>query len=301
LKEIKIQIRAGGKVDDPAYFFRNMPEVLANFKFVVSKNPDFVIFFSKTDSPREKCIRISYAREYMQTKMSTCEWALGWQYPDTIKSPNYLRFPNYTFNGAGTDLIKDPTYSPEKILSQKTKFCAFIYWHSVPHRNIFFDKLSKYKFVHSPGPCCTNTDPIGGHKTAMDSRLSANFYIDKVEYLKQFKFTISFENRFAVGYTSEKIYNPMQANSIPIYWGNPQVYKDFNMNSFVNVVGKDFKSDDYMYDYLIEKVVSLDRDDKAYCNMLRQPWYLSNRCTQYTDPKFIFNFFYRLFNSIVRR
>ena len=41
-------------------------------------------------------------------------------------------------------------------------------------------------------------------------------------------FTIAFKNDSYPGYTTEKIYEPMYVNSLPIYSGNPLVYRDFN-------------------------------------------------------------------------
>jgi hypothetical protein len=298
VKDIKIQIRAGSDIiNDPKYYFHNFPGVFKLFNFIVSKDPDYVIYFDKRDSPSGKFVKISYAREYMQTKMHECDFGLGWQYADQIKSPNYIRFPNYTFNGAGTNLIKPPTYNAAEILKTKKKFCAFVYWHNVPLRNSFFQRLCKYKHVDSPGPALNNAPPIGGHSTPLESRLSAAFYPEKIAYLRDYKFCIAFENRGAVGYTSEKMYNAMLANCIPIYWGNPQVGRDFNTNSFINGNATTFKNHEYMFDYLMQKIVALDRDDNAYVKTLQEPWYPGNKCTTFTDPQYLLNFFTRIFNS----
>ena len=37
------------------------------------------------------------------------------------------------------------------------------------------------------------------------------------------------------GYTTEKVVEPMLVNSIPIYWGNKLIGKDFNKSSMLVV------------------------------------------------------------------
>jgi hypothetical protein len=298
MKDIKIQLRAGSDImNQPSFFFRNMYYVLRDFNFIVTSTPDYVIYFDKRGSPSGNFIKVSYAREYMQTKMDECDYALGWQYPDQIKSNNYVRFPNYTFNGAGMNLIKPVDYNAEEIFKKKKKFCAFVYWHGVPIRNNFFERLNKYKHVDSPGPCLNNAAPINGHITPLESRLATNCYTEKVAYLRDYKFTIAMENRFAIGYTSEKIYNAMQADTIPIYYGNPWVHRDFNVKSFINGNAQDFRRDDHVFDYLMQRIVELDKDDDLYIKTLQQPWYPDNKCTPYTDPAVFSNFFTKVFHT----
>ena len=56
---------------------------------------------------------------------------------------------------------------------------------------------------------------------------------DKLSFIKDYKFVISFENSSYPGYTTEKILEPMLVNSIPVYWGNPLVYNDFNYRTYI--------------------------------------------------------------------
>lgn len=51
---------------------------------------------------------------------------------------------------------------------------------------------------------------------------------------KPYKFSIAFENAWYPGYTSEKIVTSMLAGTIPIYWGNPDISREFNSASFIN-------------------------------------------------------------------
>ena len=81
----------------------------------------------------------------------------------------------------------------------------------------FFKELSKYKKVDSGGKVLNN---VGGCVE------------DKLEFIKDYKFVISFENSAHPGYTTEKIVDPLAMNCIPIYWGNPYVARDFNNKRF---------------------------------------------------------------------
>jgi len=298
MKTIKLQVRAGKPFDDLKLFFKSIPEIFDHFKFDTSGSPDFVIYYSKHKAPKEKCVKILYAREYMNIDMRTCDWALGWQYEDQIKSNRYIRFPNYSFHhGCGKNMIKRKSHNSVQTLKEKTKFCSFIYWHKVSTRVDFFRRLGKYKFVHSPGPLCNNCAPIGGYGTPMQSRLSTDKWKEKIDYLRQYKFNIAFENRNAVGYTSEKLYHAFAANTIPIYWGNKLVGRDFNIDRFVHALDCSSNNERDIFNHLVRKVKELDNDDEKYINMLNQPCYPNNKLTPYADHKRLLNFFIRIFNS----
>ena len=116
-------------------------------------------------------------------------------------------------------------------------------------REDFFHKLNEYKKVDSGGRYLNNTgSPVA----------------DKLEFIKGYKFVIAFENSAASGYTTEKLIEPLAVNSVPIYWGNPNVNKDFNSKSFVNAA--DFKS----LDELVQEIIRLDNDDDAYLSMAQE-------------------------------
>jgi hypothetical protein len=82
---------------------------------------------------------------------------------------------------------------------------------------------------------------------------------------------ISFENSSYPGYTTEKIIEPMMVNSIPIYWGNPEIGKDFNVKSFVHV--NQFAG----YKEAIEYIIALDEDEAMYRQMVGEPWFVNNK------------------------
>ena len=114
----------------------------------------------------------------------------------------------------------------------------------------------------------------------------------KVEFLKPYKFTIAYENRARLGYTTEKIAEPMLADSVPIYWGNRGVDLDFNPSSFVN--WHSFGDDDQLIDYIVQ----LDRCDDLYLDLLRQPWYHNNVANRYIAEEIVLDWFARIIEGL---
>jgi hypothetical protein len=128
----------------------------------------------------------------------------------------------------------------------------------------------KYKHVDCPGLVLNNM-PRGSIAPRWQSSEYSSGNVDagwnqgKLDFLRNYKFTIAFENLCFDGYTTEKLIHPFMANSVPIYWGNPLVTKDFNPKAFINC--NDYDS----FDDVIQRVKELDNDDEQYLEMLRQP------------------------------
>ena len=263
-------------------FFSGMPYIYEHFNFIACKDPDYVIYSnygSGKSFPKNRHKRIFYSPEKDFPNMNECDFAFTHWYDEIVGNSRHMRLPVYTFFGAGENLLHRKL-NVNKIIDQKKKFCAFVYYNgSVPIRNRFFNALSKYKKVDAPGRVMNNMAPIGNHKNVHKSRLCNSWCVDKINFLKQYKFVIAFENRKQPGYTTEKIYHPMLANSLPIYWGNSQVSRDFNPKSFINVPSeKHFSS-------VIDRIVYLDRHLDKYIQILSRPWYSGNKMTQFVDPK----------------
>ena len=106
-----------------------------------------------------------------------------------------------------------------------------------------------------------------------------NPYKNKLKFLKNYKFTIAFENSVTPGYNTEKLIHPIIVNSIPIYFGDPFVSRDFNTKSFINV--HDFQN----MDDVIKRIIQIDNDDKLYERILNEPWLKDNKKNKYMDKK----------------
>lgn len=299
----------GGKPTFQQYFI-NMPYILDHFDFIEdTHNPQIVLCYNFRQTPSKyKCKTLFHCCEYMIPNMKTWDYSLKW---DHINDPRSLRFPSYVHYGAGNNLVKPKNYDPEKILRSKTKFCAFVYAAHRPHRNQFFDILNSYKHVDAPGVQKNNMKPIGGYSTPKESRSGTvkhwsigpgHYQTDLRNFLKDYKFVISFENRPIRGYVTEKIYNPMTVNCIPIYLGSDMIHKDFNPMSFISVqnfcANKNTSAyNQKVFDRVAKYVIEHDNNNKLYCETLAQPWYNHNVVNEYADPKNVLNFFSSVFNS----
>jgi len=85
-----------------------------------------------------------------------------------------------------------------------------------------------------------------------------------MEFIKDYKFVIAFENSSYPGYITEKILEPLVAGCIPVYWGSPVVAKDFNEACFLNTASFDG------YDALIKKIIEIDGNDGLGISMIAQ-------------------------------
>ncbi|MEX2175966.1 MAG: glycosyltransferase family 10 [Pirellulaceae bacterium] len=231
---------------------------------------------------RYRCRRIFYTGENCRPDWRACDYALSFDHCDR---PEHYRLPNYARGTYGDlrDLIKGRA-DVDRILSEKTAFCNFIYSNRhCQERNQFFDRLARYKRIDSPGAVRNNMQGVIGPRFGGDTP----WQVSKLAFLRRYKFTIAFENCSYPGYTTEKLTQPMFANSLPIYWGNPLVQRDFNPRSFLSYY------DCGSQDELAERVIALDRDDSLYAECLRQPWLHGDRVPPQFEPESIRQFVVR--------
>ncbi len=210
LKELRIAYADFWDGFDPLdNFFQKI--LSTRYTLILSDNPD-VLFFSVAGNENKKfnrCVKIFFSGENVRPDFSLCDYAIS---SDFIDSDRYYRWPLY--NLYGIDI-------PEIDNSKRTKFCCMVVSNDrCTYRNLFFERLSKINHVDSGGKYKNN---VGGPVN------------DKNEFLKEYKFTLAFENSSYPGYTTEKILQAKKAGCIPIYWGNPLVAKDFNPESFINI------------------------------------------------------------------
>jgi hypothetical protein len=170
-------------------------------------------------------VRIGYFCENIKPDLSICEWAFGVPREEDIKAPNYKRIQWHGLDPHS--LLKKTGYDPEQAAASKTKFCNFLYSNKVPYREAFFKELSKYKKVDAPGRSMNNMPSI-------DTLYKGDKWEIKKQFLSPYKFTIAFENDIFPGYQTEKLYDAMMADSIPIYCGDTFVGDIFNTKSFIN-------------------------------------------------------------------
>lgn len=246
------------------------------FEIQLSDDPDFLIYSCFGESARRyRCIRIFYTGENVRPDFRRCDYAFTFDHLPEAAYPQHYRLP-LCYRRDPEGLVKRE-FDPRAVLAEKTRFCNFLYSNArCEKRNTFFHKLSRYKQVDSGGRYLNN---IGGPVQ------------DKAAFIRQYKFTIAFENESYPGYTTEKIVDAMHARSLPIYWGNPLVHLDFDPKSFLNY--HDYGSDEA----LIERIIELDRNDELYLEYLRQPWFHENRIPESARAENILDRFEQIFKT----
>ncbi len=222
------------------------------YTVILDSNPDY-LFYSLNGNNNlryDSCIKIYFSGENDVPDFNLCDYAIAFHH--ITFEDRYFRLPLYTLYNCFEDVSNSQLNFSNSSELLNRKFCNFIVSNSKgadPIREQFFKNLSKYKQVDSGGRFLNNIgQPV----------------LDKLEFMKNYKFSIAFENSSSSGYTTEKLIEPMAASSIPIYWGNPNVHLDFNKKSFICV--NDFENTDEA----IKEIIRLDTNDEAYMNMLSE-------------------------------
>lgn len=227
----------------------------------ISEWPD-VLFFSVYDFQHlnYNCFKVFYTGENVRPNYNECDFSLSFDYED-YKQRNF-RLPLYKFYGS----VEKICNTIEKF-EHKDKFCNFIYSNSNnKKRNEFYKCLSKYRTVDSGGFVLNNL----GYRVD-----------NKLDFIKDYRFTIAFENSSYPGYTTEKIFEPMLVNSIPIYWGNPLITREFNSKSFINV--HDFPN----FNEVVKYIRKVDESKELYNEIVSEPFFVNDQIPDELHDEFI--------------
>ncbi len=241
----------------------------AEISYELSEKPEVLFYsvFGNRHNLYRDCIKVFFIGEPIAPDFNECDYAIG--FDKMVFGDRYLRRPLWFPDRCN---IPQMDISDEEALNRK--FCNFVYsndkdGNAVELRTKFAKLLMEYKHVDCPGRVLNNMT------SDLLAREDRDWVRSKVDFLKGYKFTISFENSKYNGYTTEKMLNPLSARSIPIYWGNPKVEEDFNPDAFVNANGYEDRLEE-----IVKKIIELDNDDDAYLRMLH-----ANPMKSDYDPK----------------
>jgi hypothetical protein len=192
---------------------------------------------------------------------------IGFEYPKQGGTP-YIRLPLWIteINWFKKDPAKFVNPIPVELEECLTatpstwkRFCSFVATNpGNPLRNTAFQLINQYKPVEAAGRLFCNR-PEGPLPAGAGGGGGERI---KVEYYKNSKFVIAFENSSAPGYCTEKLFHAKVAGAIPIYWGDPLVMNDFEEAGFFHA-GKCGNGDD-----LIKQLKELDGDE-ARCKAMQ--------------------------------
>lgn len=240
---------------------------------VTKKNPDVVIhsiFNRKLEAPRFKCkkilfiaenIRYSYdtrTKSKINQALNTTNYTISF---DPENEKNY-RLPLWQYF-----ILMNPDYKKdlfeEKIIWDKERmdrFCAFVVSNQSNFiRNSAYTSLSSYRRVHSYGRFMTND-------LSLQKLSKGKYWRDaKMEYFKKVvhKFMFAMENTSYPWYCTEKIMDAFLVGSIPIYWGDPKIGKDWNQKAFINLQKEGTSWTD--------KIRKLDQNNGLFNSIYEQP------------------------------
>lgn len=275
MKKIKIKFCDWHKDFDLTNNF--ITRILSKFYEVeLSEDPDYVFFSVWGNSHLNyDCVKIFYTAEDFTPDFNLCDYAIG--FDNIAFEDRYLRFALFPIQDKFIDAANKHIFTQDD-LDKKTEFCDFIVSNGKcdPIRTEIFYKLSEYKKVNSGGKYLNN---IGGPVKS------------KYEFQEKHKFSIAFENGAQKGYTTEKIIHAFAAKNIPIYWGNPDIDKDFNPKSFVNYW-------DYgNIDDVVKRVIEIDNDDNLYKSILKEPIFEGGQIPERFQTKTLENFLRNIFDQ----
>ncbi|ULO02443.1 glycosyltransferase, family 10 [Campylobacter sp. RM5004] len=230
MKEIKLRIVDWWEKDNEENFYNNtFVQILSKkYKVVYSNNPDYVIFgpFGLEHIKYINSVKIFISGENARANWDFADYAIDCDYIDFLD--RHFRFPFAFWNYDYCNIQN--INNRQELLKYKSKFCAFIVTSpsNFSPRDEFFKKLCNYKKVDSGGRHLNN---IRGY---IGDRYN-DFTKSKIEWLKNYKFNICFENSYHPGYITEKIFQAFSAGCIPIYWGDPRIDDIINPKSYINI------------------------------------------------------------------
>lgn len=206
-KTIKLRIVDWYVKDTQENFYKNYFVKILQEKFnvIYSKEPDFIIYGpGGYEHLKYDCVRIFSTGENMRPDYNVADYSMDFDYMEYGD-----RHFQVLYGSAYNDLVLKKHLISNEDIESKNKFCAFLVTNSfAPYTNLrdeCFEKLCEYKKVDSGGK----------HKNNIGHRVG-----DKLQWLKNYKFNICFENSSYPGYLTEKLFDAFAAKCVPIYWGD---------------------------------------------------------------------------------
>ena len=253
--------------------------------------PDYLIFGDPNFGQNhytynaEKVTKIFYTGENARPNYYTYDHAITFDFEN---SPRHYRLPLYAMEMWA--VMQDDKFTEdyfylkglhkrvdwEKEFDTKTEQISYI--QSNPRcepRNEFVQILQKNFTVNCGGPHMNN---IG--------RVIPRNRLAKMDYLRQHKLNVAFENGSHPGYVTEKLLDAFYSNTLPIYWGSENVERDFNTKSFMNLGIKGF-----YYQHFGSDIRKLLNDKQAWCNVMSQPRFNYDIPNDYTNMENFLDWF----------
>ncbi len=210
---------------------------------------------------RDDTINIFWTGESISPDLNIFDYAVVFD-RNLNDGDRVFRIPSiFRYKEPFTEKIPYTGLSTKELLDSKFRFCNFIYSNPKAHENRdkLFYKLCEYKQVDSLGSHLNN---VGNQTSRNASDWRMKSIMDRIPY----KFSIAAENVTFVGNITEKLISCFQAQTIPIYWGDPTVSEEFNEKAFINCHSYN------NLDEVLKRVKEIDQNDELWCEIVSQPW-----------------------------
>ncbi|WEK19177.1 MAG: glycosyltransferase family 10 [Candidatus Pedobacter colombiensis] len=205
-------------------------------------------------------------RDYKDHCNNMVDLMIGFDYLDHER---YQRFPYWLepFFSPKTDskMIRQTVsnfVNKDICREENKKFTSLVSSHDDGKiRTILFNSLNKIDRVTSAGKLLNNSQA-----------LNKDFGDNKEQFIGHYKFNICPENSNRKGYVTEKVFEAIRSNTIPIYWGS-------NNNPEPDVLNKDailFYDGPDSLNRLNKQVAELHHNPKLYQEFLNQPKFQPN-------------------------
>lgn len=205
-----------------------------------------------------------------------------------IESNNHFRIPLWVFFTSWfgeSNFIhhRDPSFlvswssldksrlDLEAIVDSKSRFCSFIYADLTHERKLWFDVINSFSRVDSAGSCLNN---VGGNIQGRGDQ------VFKLAFLSDYFFSLAIENSCVDGYSTEKLLHPMSTLTIPVYWGDPRLHEDINVDSIIDLRKSSVD--------VVEELRYLTSSKKAYLDKLEKKWFVQDHTKRYKEDSLLF-------------
>jgi hypothetical protein len=233
-----------------SYFITRVLSAKYDVKIVAPhENPDLLVYSAfGYDFLKYNGLKLYVTGENDVPDFNYCDYAISSCHIDF--RGRHLRLPYYVWAPA-FDLLRSNQRVQRESYTDRG-FCSICVSNSGASdltRMQFYDRLSHYKPIASGGRWANN---VGGPVAS------------KTDFITQYKFNIAFENSAVAGYTTEKLLDALQASTVPIYWGDPEVSHEINKKSYIDI------SDFPTFDQAIDFIKKVDEDDNLYLAYLNE-------------------------------
>lgn len=203
-------------------------------------------------------IKVFHAGECVAPDLNLFDYAIVFD-RDLRYEDRVVHQPMSLFFKKGSKVNEITTKEEARALLPVRGFCNFIYSNALAHemRDRLFYEIAQYKPV----------DSLGKHlRNKQVPKLADDWFTDSVLQKGRYKFSIASENAQYKGYVSEKILSSFQAHTIPIYWGDPDITREWNPEAFIDVRAYD------NFEALRERIRQIDEDDDLWAEIVSRPW-----------------------------